>query len=108
MPIRPRSPSWRTISYGNDFVRSSSAATGAVIGGVLLLKLPSSVFDAVVPVLILLACGLMLLRPAPAPAHGGPRRNRLALGVFAAALTGVYGGYFGAAQGIILLAVLRL
>jgi uncharacterized membrane protein YfcA len=82
-------------------------AIGAVIGGVLLLELPSSVFDAVVPVLILLACGLMLLRPAPAP-HGGPRRDRMALGVFAALLTGIYGGYFGAAQGIILLAVLRL
>src|SRR3954452_21532653 len=32
---------------------------GAVIGGVLLLKLPSSVFDKVVPLLILLACVLM-------------------------------------------------
>jgi uncharacterized membrane protein YfcA len=82
-------------------------AVGAVIGGVLLLNLPSSVFDAVVPVLILLACGLMLLRPAPAEL-GGPRRERLALGVVATLLTGIYGGYFGAAQGIILLAVLRL
>jgi uncharacterized protein len=81
-------------------------AVGALIGGVLLLELPSSVFDAVVPVLILLACALMLLRPAPTP-HGGPR-NRLGLGVVAALLTGIYGGYFGAAQGIILLAVLRL
>src|SRR3954468_22922259 len=29
MPISPRSPSWRTISYGKLFVRSSSSATGA-------------------------------------------------------------------------------
>src|SRR4051812_26152121 len=29
MPISPRSPSWRTMSYGNDLVRSSSSATGA-------------------------------------------------------------------------------
>src|SRR3954468_23486178 len=34
-------------------------AVGAVIGGVLLLELPDAVFDAVVPVLILLACALM-------------------------------------------------
>jgi uncharacterized membrane protein YfcA len=81
-------------------------ATGAVIGGVLLLQLPSAVFDAVVPVLILLACVLMAVRPAPTP-HGGAR-NRLGLGVFCTLLTGIYGGYFGAAQGIILLAVLRL
>lgn len=81
-------------------------AVGAVIGGVLLLQLPSAVFDAVVPILILLACVLMALRPAPA-GHGAGR-NRIALGVVGALLTGIYGGYFGAAQGIILLAVLRL
>src|ERR1044071_9136623 len=38
---------------------------GAGIGGILLLKLPSSVFDAVVPVLILLAVALMAFRPSP-------------------------------------------
>jgi uncharacterized membrane protein YfcA len=80
-------------------------AVGAVIGGVLLLELPDAVFDAVVPVLILLACALMAIRPAPAE-HAG--RNRLAIGVVGALFTGIYGGYFGAAQGIILLAVLRL
>jgi uncharacterized membrane protein YfcA len=88
-------------------VLGCGTAVGAVIGGVLLLELPSAVFDAVVPVLILLACALMLLRPAPAVEGAGPR-NRVGLGVFAALLTGIYGGYFGAAQGIILLAVLRL
>ena len=81
-------------------------AVGAVIGGVLLLQLPGAVFDAVVPILILLACALMALRPAPAAHDAG--RNRIGLGVVGALLTGIYGGYFGAAQGIILLAVLRL
>jgi uncharacterized membrane protein YfcA len=81
-------------------------AAGALIGGVLLLSLPSSVFDAVVPVLILLAVALMARRPVPSP-HGHVReRTGWALaGTFA---TGIYGGYFGAAQGIILLAILRL
>jgi uncharacterized membrane protein YfcA len=81
-------------------------AAGALLGGILLLELPSSVFDAVVPILILLACALMALRPAPS-GHGAGR-NRIGLGLLGALLTGVYGGYFGAAQGIILLAVLRL
>jgi uncharacterized membrane protein YfcA len=81
-------------------------ALGAITGGVLLLELPSSVFDAVVPVLILLACALMALRPAPKADGAG--RNRVAVGVVAAFFVGIYGGYFGAAQGIILLAVLRL
>jgi uncharacterized protein len=79
---------------------------GAVIGGVLLLKLPSAVFDAVVPILILLSCVLMAVRPSPS-GHGAGR-NRIGLAVVGAFLTGIYGGYFGAAQGIILLAVLRL
>jgi uncharacterized protein len=80
---------------------------GALIGGILLLSLPSEVFDVVVPVLILLAVGLMARRPAPREGHE-PRADRPVpawAGTFA---TGIYGGYFGAAQGIILLAVLRL
>jgi uncharacterized membrane protein YfcA len=87
-------------------ILACGSAVGAAIGGVLLLELPSSVFDAVVPALILFACLLMAVRPSPA-GHGAGR-NRLALGVVATLLTGVYGGYFGAAQGIILLAALRL
>jgi uncharacterized membrane protein YfcA len=87
-------------------ILGSGTAVGALIGGVLLLQLPGAVFDAVVPILILLSCALMALRPAPAGQGAG--RNRIALGVVGALLTGVYGGYFGAAQGIILLAVLRL
>jgi len=81
-------------------------ATGALIGGILLLQLPSSVFDAVVPALILLACVLMAL-PSPAGEHH-VGRSRIVPGVIGALLTGIYGGYFGAAQGIILLSILRL
>jgi uncharacterized membrane protein YfcA len=89
---------------------ATASLTGAVIGAVLLLTLPGSVFRSVVPVLIGVACVLVLVQPAvsravarrrrPDAAHGGPW---LYLCVFA---TGIYGGYFGAAQGVILLAVL--
>jgi uncharacterized protein len=78
---------------------------GAIIGGVLLLELPDAVFDAVVPALILLAVALMALRPSPKIHEGG---NNTAGGVAAAFGTGIYGGYFGAAQGIILISLLRL
>jgi uncharacterized membrane protein YfcA len=78
---------------------------GAVIGGVLLLTLPSSVFDAVVPALILLAVALMAFRPAPKQHEGG---NNMVGGIASTFATGIYGGYFGAAQGIILMSLLRL
>jgi len=79
---------------------------GAVIGGVLLLELPDAVFDAVVPALILLAVALMAIRPSPKVQHEGV--NRTPAGVAASFFTGIYGGYFGAAQGIILISLLRL
>jgi uncharacterized membrane protein YfcA len=80
---------------------------GALAGGVLLLSLPDRVFEAVVPLLILLACSLMVLRPAPALSHGWFRRHDETSLFFVALTVGLYGGYFGAAQGVILLAALR-
>nr|WP_196791950.1 sulfite exporter TauE/SafE family protein [Motilibacter deserti] len=86
------------------------SALGGLAGGVLLLTLPSDTFEAVVPVLVAIACVLVLLQPVLArrtaarehqtPAHGGPW---LAGGVW---VTGVYGGYFGAAQGVLLLGLM--
>jgi len=90
---------------------AAASVTGGLTGGVLLLMLPGSVFRGVVPVLILGACVLVALQPRLARraaaggggrAHGGPA---LFAGVYA---TGVYGGYFGAAQGVILLALLAI
>jgi uncharacterized protein len=78
---------------------------GAVIGAILLLELPTSVFDAVVPVLILLAVGLMAFRPSPKQHEEG---NNMVGGTAASFFVGIYGGYFGAAQGIILMSLLRL
>ena len=87
----------------------SCATAGAVVGGLLLLKLPGSVFEAAVPALILLACVLVAAQPylvrRMARAHPG---NRGAVGYLGVFLTGVYGGYFGAAQGVILIALLGI
>jgi len=89
-----------------------ASLAGGLTGGLLLLALPASVFRDVVPVLILVACVLVALQPRlsrrvaegdrPVRAHGGP----LLFG--AVFLTGVYGGYFGAAQGVMLIALLGI
>jgi uncharacterized membrane protein YfcA len=78
---------------------------GAVLGGILLLELPGEVFDAVVPALILLAVALMAFRPAPKQHEGG---DNMVAGIASSFGVGIYGGYFGAAQGIILISLLRL
>ena len=84
---------------------------GGTVGSILLLQLPGAVFDHVIPALILVACTLVIAqsrlskwlahRRAGHP-HGG---LPLAAGVF---LTGIYGGYFGAAQGVILISLLGI
>jgi uncharacterized protein len=83
---------------------------GGVTGAVLLLVLPASAFKAVVPVFIALALVLTLLQPRlnrwllRRQIDLGHRRSILTpLAVY---VTGVYGGYFGAAQGILLLGIL--
>src|SRR5579875_2964823 len=85
-----------------------AVVVGAVIGAILLLHLPHSVFRRVVPVLIVLAVVLVLIQPriARRRIESGTRREHpgplLQGGTF---LTSIYGGYFGAAQGVILLAL---
>ncbi|HEX6327079.1 MAG TPA: sulfite exporter TauE/SafE family protein [Jiangellaceae bacterium] len=84
--------------------------SGALVGAILLLVLPPDVFATVVPALILLACLLVVIQPwlvrrladRPRRDHGGPL---VWLAIFA---TGMYGGYFGAAQGVLLIAVLAV
>jgi len=91
--------------WGRSATLGLGTTAGAVIGGILLLELPGAVFDAVVPALILLAVALMAIRPAP---KAEVRTDHTGRGVAAAFATGIYGGYFGAAQGIILISLLRL
>jgi hypothetical protein len=85
---------------------------GSGIGATLLLTLPASAFKAIVPVFIAAALILIVAQPrisrwlaargGAASENAGPLANA---GVFAA---GVYGGYFGAAQGILVLSILAL
>jgi uncharacterized membrane protein YfcA len=79
------------------------------------LILPAAAFAKIVPILILIACFLVAIQPRLS-AWVLERRERagvahvgggwtLVLGVY---LTGIYGGYFGAAQGVILIALLAI
>lgn len=82
---------------------------GAVAGGILLLALPRHVFRDVVPALILLATVLVAVQPALARSLDARARRSPHGGwwLYASVLvTGVYGGYFGAAQGVVLLGLL--
>ncbi|AUG80342.1 membrane protein [Kitasatospora sp. MMS16-BH015] len=92
-----------------------AALLGGLLGAVLLVKLPSKAFDAIVPVLILVALVLVLIQPRVAramaarrAANGGGTRDGgplLLVGLF---LSAIYGGYFGAAQGVLMIAIMGI
>ena len=94
-----------------------TCAVGAVLGAALLLGLDPSVFEAVVPWLILFTCLLVgaqpritrwLKRHHDTTNPPDPRDSMSPVTTFFAALTGVYGGYFGAGSGVMMVAVLGL
>jgi uncharacterized membrane protein YfcA len=82
---------------------------GAVTGSAILLIAPASAFDAVAPFCVLAACALLVAQPrlTRLGADGGTHEHGRALlpAIFAG---GVYGGYFGAGLGIMLLALLAI
>ena len=94
-----------------------ASLAGGVLGAFLLLHLPEQVFAEIVPVLLVLALMLVLIGPriqawarrraeraGRSPEHITPTRMAvLVLGTFA---VGVYGGYFTAAQGILLVGMM--
>lgn len=94
---------------------ASASLVGGVAGAILLLALPAAAFNTIVPVLILVGVVLVLLQPvigrrvaARAATRGGaPEHGGLWVWGFVM-LAGVYGGYFGAAQGVLLMAILGI
>jgi uncharacterized membrane protein YfcA len=89
-----------------------ASVLGGLTGGLLLLVLPAATFRALVPALIVLACVLVVAQPrlnrglARAPIGRRKPHHRLLLASLFA--VGVYGGYFGAAQGVLMMSVLGL
>jgi uncharacterized membrane protein YfcA len=96
-------------------VMALSAAGFASLGAVLVLALPPTVFARVVPILILIAVALVLLQPLITKLirrwighhtlEGFPHRVP---SVATASAVGVYGGYFGGGQGIVLMGLLPM
>ena len=88
---------------------SALSLVGGLGGAMLLLVLPPAAFKAIVPVLIALALVLIIFQPKiqkRTVRHQGISRRNIVIrdgGIF---LTGIYGGYFGAAQGILLMSIL--
>ena len=99
----------RELAVQRDRIRALAltSALGAAAGAALLLVGPASLFEAIVPWLILAACLLLALQPRAAAFARRSHRARSPLvlhgALFAATL---YGGYFGAGLGIVLLAIL--
>jgi hypothetical protein len=87
-----------------------AAAVGAAFGAVALLWLPAAAFRLIVPVLILVSCALVLVQPwlsawlrTRRASQDQAKASPLSAGV---CLSGVYGGYFGAAQGVLVIGLL--
>ena len=88
---------------------SALSLIGGLGGALLLLELPSKAFNTLVPVLIGLSLVLVIFQPwlrKRAENRGGISRGHAIFHRIALFLTGVYGGYFGAAQGVLLMSVL--
>ncbi|MDJ0315712.1 sulfite exporter TauE/SafE family protein [Arthrobacter antibioticus] len=100
---------------GPNLVRLMPASVlGGITGAYLLLHLPEEVFHVVAPVLIVFALALVIFQPRLQAAVKARRGNATsvrshdALMVALVFLAGVYGGYFVAAQGVLLVAILGI
>jgi uncharacterized protein len=101
--LAERSPTLRRLAPLSFF--------GSLVGALLLLVLPPEAFQAIVPVLIVVALVLVLVGPwlqrraaerNPDEAQPSWHAWALRIGIFVA---GAYGGYFGAAQGVLLMGI---
>jgi uncharacterized protein len=99
------------VGQGRRVVRlGAMSVLGGVTGAVLLLVLPASAFKDIVPIFIAIAVLLTVFQPRLdewlAKREIDLEHRGAILTPLAVYATGVYGGYFGAAQGILLLGIL--
>ncbi len=79
---------------------------GSVIGAVLLLHTPPRTFERLIPFLLLFATGVFAISPLLTKPHDGTARHHTPAQLLAQFLTAIYGGYFGAGIGFLMLAIL--
>jgi uncharacterized membrane protein YfcA len=97
---------------GRVWTLALPSLVGGLLGAILLLRTPESFFRFIVPFLILLACALLLLnepigRWISQRADAHPKKHAAAIWISQFAI-GVYGGYFGAGIGILMLAAMAI
>ena len=90
-----------------------ASVMGSILGALLLLVLPESAFEAIVPILIALALVLVVMGPrinAWAARHRAEQitGGRLVVLLAGVLFAGMYGGYFGAAQGVLLIGIMSV
>lgn len=108
----------RNLATQRDRLRALApiALAGAVVGSLLILVTPEDAFDALAPWLVLAACALFAAQPRLARRlavdhrddGGGVGGGHAALRVAGVFVASVYGAYFGAGLGVLLLAVLGI
>jgi len=102
---------WNLLSKTGKYLRVLFLPTlvGAIAGAELFIHTSVKVFDRVIPWLILLAAILLLFQPkVKAFAQRGGRTMSTGAGAFLQFLVAIYGGYFGAGMGIMMLAAFAL
>jgi uncharacterized protein len=90
-----------------------ASLVGSILGAVLLLVLPPEAFETIVPALILVALLLVVLGPRLSRWAADRHADHLTPGrwvvlILGILLAGMYGGYFGAAQGVLLLGLMSI
>lgn len=105
-----------TLAYWSDIKRMWRGALvlaivsviGSLAGALILLALDNPSFRAIVPWLLLGATGLFAAGPWLKPKDGAAQQDRPVAGAIVQFITAVYGGFFGAGMGIMMLATLGL
>lgn len=90
----------RIIRFG------AAGAVGGVVGALLLLTQPAETFEAIVPWLVAFASIVLMLRPWLRSLHAGRIHEHHHGVVLLIGAIAIYGGYFGAAAGVLIVATL--
>ncbi|WP_375499725.1 sulfite exporter TauE/SafE family protein [uncultured Jatrophihabitans sp.] len=83
-----------------------AGVAGGIVGGALLLVGPAGAFERIVPWLIAVGSLTILINPRPPVDPDAPPRRESRAVIAGTFVIGIYGGYFGAAAGVLLLALL--
>ena len=96
------------VAEQRSILRAAIAVSlvGSLIGAWLLLKTPPHTFVRMIPFLLLFATVVFAISPLLTKEHPGGARHHTPLQLFAQFCTAVYGGYFGAGIGFLMLAIL--